>query len=214
MAVTTIDRVVGKGDVGGGVLGIRINDSGKLAVPVVAVGFDLSLRIGGGGRAAGEVVGVVVLDAVGVGLAQKASADVVVPVGVIPLGIVEVLQCSAIAPDEPGDAVKRIDGGHALTEGIVAEEVPAVLPILVVGEVEDFGAVAAGIGHGVHYDEAMELIVGACTKPDSACSKPDTACSKPDFGSGRRQMSGNQACGGEAAATFAGYGSAGEQPER
>jgi hypothetical protein len=56
--------------------------------------------------------------------------------------------------------------------------------------------------------------VGACTKPDSACSKPDTACSKPDFGSGRRQMSGNQACGGEAAATFAGYGSAGEQPER
>ncbi len=55
------------------------------------------------------------------------------------------------------------------------------------------------------------------TQPEwavGACTKPDTACSKPDFGSGRQQMSGNQACGGEAAATFAGYGSAGEQPER
>ncbi len=40
----------------------------------------------------------VVLSAVGVGLAQEAAADVVVPVGVVALAIVKVLQGSAGIP--------------------------------------------------------------------------------------------------------------------
>ena len=75
LAEATVNGSVSKADIGGGILGTCISDPGGLAVGMVGVGFDLSLRIGGGGKATGEIVGVVLLLAVRVGLAQEAAAD-------------------------------------------------------------------------------------------------------------------------------------------
>lgn len=116
----------------------------------------------------------VVLSAVRVGLAQEAAADVVVPVGVISLAVVEILQGSAVAPIETGGAVEWINGGDALAEGVVAEKGPAVFPVLVVGEIEDFAAIGTLVGElflgEVRIGDegrAVELvvIVGGVTSP-------------------------------------------------
>ena len=63
------------------------------------------LMIGVENSHAGRVVGVVMLGAVRIGLAQEAAADVVVPVGAVSLGIVEILQGSAVSPVIACDAV-------------------------------------------------------------------------------------------------------------
>jgi hypothetical protein len=42
--------------------------------------------------------------------------------------------------------VERIYRGHALTQGIVAEECPAAFPVFVMGEIENFRAIRALIG--------------------------------------------------------------------
>jgi len=90
-----------------------------VTVSKIAACFDLVLGVGNGGGATLEAVGVVVLGIVCVGLAQKATADVVIPFGAIALTIVKILQCTAVAPVEAGGAVERIYRGHALTQCVI-----------------------------------------------------------------------------------------------
>ena len=86
------------------------------------------------------------LRAICIGLAEQPGGNIVIPVGVVPLTVVEILQRAAVAPVQTRGAPEGIDRRHTLAQRVVGKKCPAVFPILVVGEIKDARPIRALVG--------------------------------------------------------------------